>query len=135
MITNVPSECGQTVAGLLGSVVTDFKLLCKQQLALFKVEIQEDFRKSKAAAVFLALGVGLAIAGAALLTAMLVGFLTWAVPALLWWEWCGVLGGTLIFSACTFFWAARIKVQSFSPVPEKSVAALKENVQWILNQK
>jgi hypothetical protein len=81
------------------------------------------------------LGIGIGSVGGLLLFFMLVYLLNWAFAGLPLWA-CylivGVLaagiGGGLLFAAIR-------KLQSVSAVPEKSIEALKENVQWIRNPK
>jgi len=67
-----------SMAPLVTGIIDDLQELIKQNLALFKVEVREDFKKTKEAAASLGVGIGLAVVGALHLTLMLVYLLWWA---------------------------------------------------------
>ena len=135
MIRELQTSPEPSVTGLVTGIVHDVQQLMQQQLALFKHEIKENLQRSKEAAVLMGLGIGIGSVGGLLLFFMLVYLLNWAFAGLALWV-CylivGVLaagiGGGLLFAAIR-------KLQSVSAVPEKSIEALKENVQWIRNPK
>ncbi|HEV3444964.1 MAG TPA: phage holin family protein [Gemmataceae bacterium] len=135
MIRELQTSPEPSVTGLVTGIVHDVQQLMQQQLALFKHEIKENLQRSKEAAVLMGLGIGIGSVGGLLLFFMLVYLLNWAFAGLPLWA-CylivGVLaagiGGGLLFAAIR-------KLQSVSAVPEKSIEALKENVQWIRNPK
>jgi len=135
MIRELQTSPEPSVTGLVTGIVHDVQQLLQQQLALFKHEIKENLQRSKEAAVLMGLGIGIGSVGGLLLFFMLVYLLNWAFAGLPLWA-CylivGVLaagiGGGLLFAAIR-------KLQSVSAVPEKSIEALKENVQWIRNPK
>jgi uncharacterized membrane protein YqjE len=135
MIRELQTSPEPSVTGLVTGIVHDVQQLMQQQLALFKHEIKENLQRSKEAAVLMGLGIGIGSVGGLLLFFMLVYLLNWAFAGLPLWV-CylivGVLaagiGGGLLFAAIR-------KLQSVSAVPEKSIEALKENVQWIRNPK
>ncbi|HEV3080695.1 MAG TPA: phage holin family protein [Gemmataceae bacterium] len=135
MIRELQTSPEPSVTGLVTGIVQDVQQLMQQQLALFKHEIKENLQRSKEAAVLMGLGIGIGSVGGLLLFFMLVYLLNWAFAGLPLWA-CylivGVLaagiGGGLLFAAIR-------KLQSVSAVPEKSIEALKENVQWIRNPK
>ena len=124
-----------SVTGLVSGIVQDVQKLIQQQLALFKHEIRENLRKSKEAALMLGLGIGIGSVGGLLLSFMLVYLLNWAFPKLALWICFLIIGMLASAAAGGLFLAAKKKLESVSAVPEQSVEAFKENVQWIRNPK
>jgi hypothetical protein len=124
-----------SLTGLVAGIINDAQELLKQQMALFKQEIKDDVRKTKEAALALSAGLGIVVVGGLLLCVMLVHFLNWAVPSLPLWSCYGIVG--IVFVACggALLYAGKKRFESFNPLPEQSVGALKENVQWIMNPK
>lgn len=136
--TPPPSDASMT--SLVAGIVGDAQELLKQQLALFQAEIKDDLQKTKEAAISLAIGAGVAVVGGLLLCFMLVHLIDWAVPALggpalpLWVSF-GLVGGAFTLVGGAFVYAGIRKFRSFNPLPDQSVDAMKENVQWIVNRK
>jgi hypothetical protein len=124
----------RSVTSLVSGIVNDAQTLMQQQLALFREEIREDLRKTKEAVTAIAAGVTVA--------ALAVGPLVFTLVALLrelalwpWWASAltvgvvfAIIGGALIAVGVQRF-------RSFNPLPDQSVEALKENLQWIKNPK
>ncbi len=130
-----------SVAPLVAGIVEDLQELIKQNLALFKVEVREDFKKTKEAAAVLGVGIGLALVGALHLTLMLVFLLWWAFdPAaraasgLPLWVCFAIVGGLFAGVGVALYLKGKKKLDSFNPLPDETAQALKENVQWIKNR-
>lgn len=120
-----------TLTSLLTGIVNDAQELFKQQLALFKTEVQEDMRKTREGLASLALGAVVALIGVVLLCFMLVHLLHETTnPQWPLWACYGTVGGAvLVLGAGLLGWAyARFK--SFNPLPDKTAAALQENLEW-----
>ena len=129
------------MAPLVTGIIDDLQELIKQNLALFKVEVREDFKKTKEAAGALGVGVGLAAVGALHLTLMLVFLLWWAfdsaarsAPGLPLWVCFAIVGGVFPGVGAALTFKGKKKLDSFNPLPDQSAEALKENVQWIKNR-
>jgi hypothetical protein len=124
-----------SLTGLVTGIINDAQELLKQQVALFKQEVKDDIRKTKEAAVALSVGAGILVVGGLLLCLMLVYLLNWAVPAIPLWGCYGIIG--ILFAACgsALLYAGKRRLESFNPLPDQSVRALKENVQWLTNPK
>jgi hypothetical protein len=117
---------------LVRGIVNDAQDLIKQQLALFQAEIKEDLRKTKEATVSMAAGIGLAAVGAILLCVTLVHLLHWAFPETLpLWACYLIVGGTITALGGGLAYLGARRFASFNPLPDQSVQALKENIQWI----
>ncbi len=129
-----------SVAPLVAGIVEDLQELIKQNLALFKVEVREDFKKTKEAAAALGVGIGFAVVGGLHLTLMLVFLLWWAFnPAnresgLPLWVCFAIVGGVFTGVGAALFFRGKKKLDSFNPLPNETAEALKENVQWIKNR-
>jgi len=124
-----------SVAPLVTGIVDDLQELIKQNLTLFKVEVREDFKKTKEAAAALGAGIGLAIVGALHLTLMLVFLLWWAFnPGLPLWVCFAIVGGVFAGVGGALTFRGKKKLDSFNPLPDETAQALKENVQWIKNR-
>lgn len=122
------------IGSLVTGIVGDMQHLLAQHLDLFRQELRDDFRRTKEAVFSLGLGGVLAGLAAALLTPTLVGLLSWAVPAIPWWGWCGILTGVLAVAAGILIYLGKKQLDSFNPLPDQSAQAVKEDVQWISDQ-
>jgi hypothetical protein len=135
MIRELQTSPEPSVTGLVTGIVHDVQQLLQQQLALFKHEIKENLQRSKEAAVLMGLGIGIGSVGGLLLFFMLVYLLNWAFVGLPLWVCYLIVGVLAAGSGGGLLFAGIRKLQSVSAVPEKSIEALKENVQWIRNPK
>jgi hypothetical protein len=141
MATQVPtsSEPG-SVSTLVKGIVDDLGDLIKQQFVFARTEVKADLKKSKDAIVALALGAGAALVGGLLVVLMLVHLLHWltlpsgADPAgLPLWSCYAIVGVVFLGVGAALLLAGKKKFDSFNPLPDQSVDALKENVSWMTN--
>lgn len=123
-----------SVTSLVSGIVNDAQSLMQQQLALFREEIRTDLRKTKEAVTALAAGGTVAALAVGPFVFMLVALLhelalwPWWASALLVGVVFAIVGGALIAVGVQRF-------RSFNPLPDQSVEALKENLQWIKHPK
>jgi hypothetical protein len=124
------------LTNLVTGIINDVQELLRQQLNLFRQEVKDDVRKTKEAVISLSAGVGILVLSVILLSFMLVYLLNWAFPdALPLWLCYGIIGGLLLLGGGALLYAGKRKLTSFNPLPDQSVGALRENVQWIMNPK
>jgi len=130
------------VASLMRGINNDIGDLIRHELKFARTEMKADLRKTRNAAVVLALGTGTALLGAILLALMLVHLLRYVSlpagvtdPGLPEWACYGivsavflVLGSAVAYAGCQMF-------ASFNPLPNQTAQTVKENVQWIANSK
>lgn len=118
-----------SLAGLVGDIINDGQRLLRQQIELFRVELKQDVRRAAAGLAFVGAGAVLLAIGAVLLCFALVYFLEWIfAPHLpLWVCFLIVAGAGLLVGAVLVFVAWR---KFTHLLPEQSLAALKENLQW-----
>ena len=124
-----------SITGLVTGIINDAQDLLKQQLAMFKQEIKDDVRKTKEAALALSAGLGILVVGGLLWCVMLVHLLSWALPSLPLWCCYGIVGLVFVAGGGALLYTGKRRFESFNPLPEQSVGAMKENVQWIMNPK
>lgn len=123
-----------SITALVSGIVKDVQELTKQQLALFKEEMKEDFRKTRDVALSWAIGLAAFMVAAIMLAITVAELLHWAMPTIMPLWACylivtcitAVTGGALVY-------AGQKKLETFNPLPEQSVRALKENVQCLTN--
>jgi len=123
-----PSD--QSVTALVTGIVNDAQELIRQQFALLRAEVREDFRKTREAALVMAAGGAVALLGALLLVLALPLFLAWAVPAVPLWAWFAIVGAVLAAAGGGLVYGGVRKLESFNPLPDQTVQALRENVRW-----
>jgi len=144
MATEVQNQPEQSVATLVGGIVTDVQDLIKQQLQLTRKEIESDFRKTREAGSVLAIGAGILFFGGfalCLMLAHLIHFLT--VPAgyvrdtatVPLWACHGIVAAVLLVVGGCIAFVGKKKFDSFNPLPDESAQVLKENLEWIANKK
>jgi len=128
------SEHG-SLTSLLTGIVNDAQELFKQQLALFKSEVQQDIRKSREALTSLALGAIVGLIGAVLLCLMLVHLLHETTdPHWPLWACYAAVGGPIAVLGAVLIGWGYTKFQSFNPLPDETAAALQENIEWKTKQ-
>lgn len=125
----VQNNAAPGLAPLVGGIVQDAQELLRQQLTLFQVEIKNDLRRTRDAAVPMIVGgvvahVALVVLCAALALALnqLYQFPTWGGFVI-------VGGAVLVIGGVLVFWGKK-QFDAFNPLPDKSVEALKETIQW-----
>ena len=124
-----------SVTSLVSGIVHDAQELIKQQSALIRTELREDFRKTKEASLLLACGALAALPAALLLCFGLVYLLHWSVPAVELWAWFLIVGGVIGIASAALIYSGVKRFQSFNPLPDESIAALRENLRWRMNPK
>lgn len=135
MATDTQTGQEPRLSELISGIVSDAEDLVKQQLALFKTEIKDEIRKTKEATLSLAGGVFVGVLGIVLLAFGLVYLLAWVFPAVPLFGWFLIVGAVLAGAGFALAWEGKNRLDSLHAVPEQSAQALKENVQWLMNQK
>lgn len=135
MATDFQTGQEPRLSELITGIVSDAEELVKQQLALFRTEIKEEVRKTKEATLSLSGGVFLGVLGIVLLAFGLVYLLAWVFPAVPLFGWFLIVGAILAGAGAALVWQGKTRLSSLHAVPEQSAQALKENVQWLMNQK
>ncbi len=116
---------------LITGIINDGQQLIRQQLTLFQTELKGDLSRTKDAAVPLGIGLFVSHIAGVLVFLMLVHLLDWLYgPRLPLFASYGIVGGILALVGGGLVLFGKAKFDAFSPLPDKSVEGLKENVQW-----
>jgi len=120
---------------LVSGILSNARDLMTQQFDLLRHEVLGDLRKTRDAGLLMGVGAGFALVAGILLTMMLVHLVHWAIPDLPLWGSFGIWGAIALIASLTLLHAGKQKFNSLNPMPEQTVQALKENVQWITHPK
>jgi len=131
MATNLQtsSDSESSATSLVSGIFHDIQELFKQQMDLFKAEVKNDARRTAQAALYLAAGGVVLFVGAILLCLTIVHLLH-TYTALDLWACYGLVGVVIAVAGGLTIYLGREKFQSFNPLPDESMAALKENLEW-----
>jgi len=129
-----PAPEGQTVTGLVSGILEDIQQLVKQQVALVRAEVKADFQRSVRAAALLA-GGALALVPAVFLLCNMLVYLLHELAGLSLWASYGIVGGVFALLGAVLVSVGVQRFRSFNPLPDQSVAEIKENVRWMTNPK
>jgi hypothetical protein len=124
---------GRSVTSLVSGIVNDAQDLIKQQAALIRAEIREELQKTIQAALLLAAGAVVALPAVFVLCFAVVYLLHWAVPAVDLWVWFLIVGAVIAALCAALVLAGVKKLKSFHPIPDRSIANLRENLRWPTN--
>jgi len=124
-----------STTALVADIINDAMRLVQQQLKMFAAEARDDLRKARDAAYPTLIGLGLAALGVLLLGIAVALLLNWAFPTFPLWASFGVVGGLLAVGGGLVCYGGKKQFESNNPLPDRSAEALKENVQWLTNQK
>jgi hypothetical protein len=111
-------------------LISDAKLLMRQELALAKHEIQGEVGKTKTALVSLGVGIGITAVGGLLLIVMLVHLLN-ALTEWPLWLCYGIIGGVCAIAGVVLLYRGKQHISQIDMVPQQTVETMKENVRWI----
>lgn len=119
-----------SIAALLKGIVTDIQTLLREEIALARVELNQQATRAKAAAASLGVAIAaLAFGGTFLLIALALG----VADLMDWPAWAGFLAVAVVLTVGGLIaWStARRRLTAVHMVPEETVSTLKENSAWI----
>lgn len=130
MPVTTPTTPPPSTTELVGDILNDAQELISQQLELFKVEVQDDFKRSMRATALIGAGLGFLLA-----TVFFLGLtLAYLLHDGLGWSLSASMGLTtlVILLAGAGLVAAGVWLfRSFNPLPDETAEALQENVEWL----
>jgi hypothetical protein len=131
MANDVTHGPDQSVTKLLSGIIDDAHDLLHQQIDLIKVEIRKELKQAKETSYTFAGSAGLVGVGGLLLGFMLVYLLNAAVGASLplWGCFC-IVGALFTLGGVGLFFWGKEQLDEMTPLPEQSMKAMKENLQW-----
>jgi len=123
------SAAGGSVTGLVTGIINDAQTLLKQQADMLKSEVREDFKRSKRAAEFGAVGIVFTTVGVLGLITALAYLLEeqFKIPMSASW---GIVGGLFAVIGVASSAFSYVLLERFNPLPDKTFNALKENITW-----
>jgi len=131
MSTQLEEPDSQAKVGtLLGGIMQDARQLMVQQLTLFRVEITNEAHRVVNACIPLIAGVVVGLVALFILAMASVYFLCHVVPELPLWGGFAIVGGVIALLAVGLIAWGRSILKTVSPLPDKSMEGLKENLQW-----
>lgn len=119
------------VTELLKGIVNDVGELVRQEVRFARKEITSDLRKTSAATTYLAIGGVVALVGTILLAHALALLLQWAAPHLPLWGCYGIVSLLVLAVGGAVAYAGYAKFQTFTPIPDKTIATIQENVSGV----
>lgn len=127
--TNNVLPAQPTVSGLVSGILDDAQTLVKQQVEMLKAEVREDFRRSKRAAEFGAVGIVCTTVGALGLVTALVYLLHEQYQFTMASSWL-IVGGAFTVAGVALGAISYFLLERFNPLPDKTFSALQENLSW-----
>jgi hypothetical protein len=127
MPEHLQAEDQTSLAALVGGLVDDTQRLLRQELALARREVRDEWNKTKTAAALLGTGLAvlsLAIGLLAVALAKLLAFLV-AVPE---WGGFGIVGLFLVVLGGLLGFAGRGKLRTIRLVPQQTVETLRQDL-------
>jgi len=124
-----PAPTNGNLTGLVSGIVDDAQKLMRQQVEMLKAEVKEDFRRSKRAAEFGAIGIVMLTVGFLGLVTALAYFLHEYYQFSLWASW-SITGGIFLLIGGALAATSYILLERFNPLPDKTFNALQENLSW-----
>ncbi len=135
MAHDFPNGSPPSMASLVGGIISDARVLLKQELTLARCEFANEFRLAKQAAITLIVGLGIATFGALLLVFMLAYLLHWVFSERLpLWSCFGIVGAVLSILGTALFSLGKRNAGQVRLLPRQTMAAMKDNVAWITHQ-
>jgi hypothetical protein len=119
-----------SITGLVRGILSDLRMLIREEIALARVEIREQVGRARMAAVSFGIAAtSLVFGGAFLLIAMAMGI----ADLLNWPVWAGFFVVALLLSVAALFAFSlgRKAIRDVHAVPQETVSTLKENSAWI----
>jgi len=131
MADDVQTMNGTSLTSLVSGIVDDAQRLINQQLKLFKAEIQQDMARTREASFKLASGLAISFLGGILLIFALAHLINWLFPTVPLWVCYGLFGLVVVAVGGCLAYTGKKQFDSFNPLPDESLQALQENVQWL----
>lgn len=122
------SASERSVGSILQGILDSLQELVRSEVALAKREVAEDIQRGKGAIVMLAAGAAMALIGLHFLLWTTVYALALRLPI---WAATGIVGALFVLVGGLAVSSALKRWQVISFTPERTVATLKENVEWV----
>jgi hypothetical protein len=126
-----PPHEERSFAALLSDLASETGLLLRQEAALFKAELGEQFGRAGTGVALLVVGAVVALSGwLALLAAAVIG-LAHVLPA---WAAALIVGAVVLALGGVMIWLGRRRLEAANFVPRRTLASLREDEAWLREQ-
>lgn len=126
--THIYEVNGRSTGDLVRELVSDVEDIIRSEIRLAKIEIKEEVVKAGRAGGAFAGAAVFALFGLAFVLATCAAALAIAIPI---WAALLVMGFLTLIMAGALYSFGRTQMKKVHPVPERTVATLKEDVQWV----
>jgi uncharacterized membrane protein YqjE len=116
---------------IVKDIVDNAQEIIRSEVRLAKAEIREESRKAMSAGISLGAGAVMALYGIGFLLAAIAGLLSLVMP---WWAAALTVGALLSIGGAIGISGGIKKWKEFNPTPERTIADVKENVEWLKRQ-
>ena len=120
----------ESLGGLIRGILMDLRTLIREELALARVEINQQATRARAAAMSFGIAAGaLLLGGIFLLIALAIGI----ADVFHWPIWSGFLAVAALLAIVGYVTlsSGRRQLRTVHAVPEETMTTLKENSEWI----
>jgi tetrahydromethanopterin S-methyltransferase subunit C len=121
----------RSFAELFQDIVVNVQEIIRSEFRLAKAEVREEADKARKSVSMLGAGVVIGLYALGFLLLAAVYGLETVVPS---WLAALIVGAAIAIVATVLLSMGRNRIKQVHPVPEKTVATLKENVQWAKHQ-
>ena len=129
-----PKDSDRSLGELVSEMSSDLSALIRKEIELARVELKDEARRAAKAGGMLGGGAFVGNLAALLLSLSLAWGLNDAFDNA---GWLGflIVGALYAIASGALLAQGRNKLKEFNPVPEQTVETLKEDVQWVKEQK
>jgi Putative Actinobacterial Holin-X, holin superfamily III len=120
-----PRRIGPSFVSLIGGIANDAKDLLLREVALTKLEVQDELRKAKSKAIALGIGIGVSALGGICLVLTLVHLLS-SLTSIPLWGCYGIVGSLLVIVGGSCSWPPKAKADQLDAVPLRTIKRIKE---------
>ena len=121
-----PRRIGPSFVSLIGGIANDVKDLLLREVALTKLEVQDELRKAKSKAIALGIGIGVSALGGICLVLTLVHLLS-SLTSIPLWGCYGIVGSLLVIVGGVLLMAAKATADQLDAVPLRTIKRIKES--------
>jgi hypothetical protein len=118
----------RAVSDVLQDILRNLQEIVRSEMRLAKVEIRDDARQAMSSASWIAVGALLAVSA----WALLLWTITFALSTLMsMWAATLVVAVVLAAGASVLLLGGVKRAKAINPIPERTIASIKENVEWM----
>ena len=121
-----PRRVRPSFVSLIGGIANDAKDLLLREVALTKLEVQDELRKAKSKAIALGIGIGVCALGGICLVLTLVHLLS-SLTSIPLWGCYGIVGSLLVIVGGVLLMAAKANADQLDAVPLRTIKRIKES--------